>query len=73
MATRLTPRKPEGEKSVVETGSPEGESAAPGPDLRSRKTTSVSPETAQVLRDAEAGKNLLHYPSLEIMFEDLGI
>jgi hypothetical protein len=30
-------------------------------------------ETAQVLRDAEAGKNLLHYPSLEAMFEDLGI
>jgi hypothetical protein len=30
-------------------------------------------ETAQVLRDAEAGKNLLSYPSLEAMFEELGM
>jgi hypothetical protein len=40
---------------------------------RPRKGTTVTAETAQVLRDAEAGKNLLHYPSLEAMFEDLGI
>jgi hypothetical protein len=40
---------------------------------RSRKDTAVNAETAQVLRDAEVGKNLLHYPSLEAMFEDLGI
>jgi hypothetical protein len=40
---------------------------------RSRKGTTVNAETAKVLRDAEAGKNLLHYPSLEAMFEDLGI
>ena len=40
---------------------------------RSRTGTTVNAETAKVLRDAEAGKNLLHYPSLEAMFEDLGI
>jgi hypothetical protein len=40
---------------------------------RSRKGTTVNTETAKVLHDAEAGKNLLHYPSLEAMFEDLGI
>jgi hypothetical protein len=40
---------------------------------RSRKGATVNAETAKVLRDAEAGKNLLHYPSLEAMFEDLGI
>jgi hypothetical protein len=40
---------------------------------RARKGSVVSAETAEVLRDAEAGKNLLHYPSLEAMFEDLGI
>ena len=33
------------------------------PNARTRKT----------LRDADAGKNLIDYPSLEAMFEDLGI
>ncbi len=33
----------------------------------------VNAETAQVLRDADAGKNLLHYASLDEMFKDLGI
>ena len=37
------------------------------------KDAPFNAETAQVLRDADAGKNLLHYPSLEAMFEDLGI
>lgn len=40
---------------------------------RTRKGTTVNAETAEVLRDAEAGKDLLHCPSLEAMFEDLGI
>src|SRR5437870_2678423 len=35
-----------------------------------KKDAPFNAETAQVLRDAEAGKNLLHYPSLEAMFED---
>ncbi len=30
-------------------------------------------ETAEVLREARDGKNLLHYESLEEMFKDLGI
>ena len=30
-------------------------------------------ETIQVLRDAEAGKNLVRYSSVEAMYEDLGI
>ena len=38
-----------------------------------KKDTPFNAETAQVLRDADAGKNLVHYPSLEAMFEDLGI
>jgi hypothetical protein len=37
------------------------------------KDAPFNAETTQVLRDADAGKNLLHYPSLEAMFEDLGI
>jgi hypothetical protein len=40
---------------------------------RPRKGTKVNAETAKVLRDADAGKGLLDYPSLEAMFEDLGI
>jgi hypothetical protein len=86
MATRLTPKKPEGEKTAAEkasskTGAPSGPVASAQAEPatksrkapRSRKGTIVNAETAQVLRDAEAGKNLLHYPSLEAMFEDLGI
>lgn len=30
-------------------------------------------ETAKTLRDADAGKNLVHYSSLDAMFEDLAI
>ena len=30
-------------------------------------------ETAQVLREIEEGKNLIHYDSFEDMYEDLGI
>jgi hypothetical protein len=30
-------------------------------------------ETAQVLREAREGKNLLHYDSLEEMYKDLGL
>jgi hypothetical protein len=33
----------------------------------------INAETAQVLRDADAGKDLLHYASLDEMFNDLGI
>ena len=86
MATRVTTKKPGGEKAAAKK-TPAKKAAANGPAAstgtkpaaearkapRSRKGTTVNAETAQVLRDAEAGKNLLHYPSLEAMFEDLGI
>ncbi len=86
MATRLTPRKSESEKPSAKKAPPKKKAAngsaasiqdkpATGAKKRprSRKGTTVNAETAQVLRDAEAGKNLLHYPSLEAMFEDLDI
>jgi hypothetical protein len=92
MATRLTPKKSDGEKpaakkATAKEAAPMKEDAANGPAAvagakpateakkapRPRKGTVVNAETAEVLRDAEAGKNLLHYPSLEAMFEDLGI
>jgi hypothetical protein len=44
-----------------------------GKKTRRNQDVPFNAETAQVLRDADAGKNLLHYPSLEAMFEDLGI
>ncbi len=85
MAARLTTRKSGGEKPTVKKAPAKKKAAANGPTAsadaqpsykatpRSRKGTSVNAETAKLLRDAEAGKNLLHYPSLEAMFEDLGI
>ncbi|MHB1561913.1 MAG: hypothetical protein ACYC61_31065 [Isosphaeraceae bacterium] len=88
MATRSKPRKSVGEKLAAEkapakTATPSravtnGPAAPAGARAgaktrRPRKGIAVSAETAKVLRDAEAGKNLLHYPSLEAMFEDLGI
>jgi hypothetical protein len=86
MATKLTPKKPGGEKPAAKKA-PAKKAAVNGPAAsagakpateakkapRSRKGTVVNEETAKVLRDAEAGKNLLHYPSLEAMFEDLDI
>jgi hypothetical protein len=44
-----------------------------GGNMSSSKKDVVNAETAQVLRDADAGKNLLRYPSLEDMFKDLSI
>ncbi len=44
-----------------------------GKKVPHNKDAPFNAETAQVLRDADAGKNLVHYPSLEAMFEDLGI
>lgn len=78
--------KPAAEKAPARTATP-AKAATNGPTApagartgvktkmtpRPRKGTTVNAETAKVLRDAEAGKNLLHYPSLEAMFEDLGI
>jgi hypothetical protein len=44
----------------------------PGKKAPRPRDAPFNAETAQVLRDADAGKNLLSYPSLEAMFEDLG-
>lgn len=79
MATRSRTGKTGDEKPAI--GKVPGKKASAGArpateagqPARSRKGTTVNAETAEVLRDAEAGKNLLHYPSLEAMFEDLGI
>jgi hypothetical protein len=87
MATRLTPKKSAGEKPAAKKPIPRKKATAHGPEAsagakpatgarktpRFRKGATVNAETAQVLRDAEAGKYLLHYPSLEAMFDDLGI
>ena len=86
MATRLTAKESGSERPAVDKA-PAKNAAANGPAAsagtkpatkakkatRPRKGSTVNAETAEVLRDAEAGKNLLHYPSLEAMFEDLGI
>jgi hypothetical protein len=57
------------------TALPKG--GAPGDEMtkRPRAVEGHVPndETAQVLREAQEGKNLLHYENLEAMFEDLGI
>jgi hypothetical protein len=49
------------------------EPAADGGEVPSSQKDVFNAETAKVLRDADAGKNLLIYPSLEDMFNDLGI
>jgi hypothetical protein len=61
MAVKSTTKKSRGEKAA-------SKKTRPFP-----KKTTFNEETAQVLRDAEAGKNLLHYLSVEAMFEDLGL
>lgn len=52
---------------------PQEAPAPDGGDAPSSKKDVFNAETAKVLRDAEAGKNLLTYRSLEDMFNDLGI
>jgi len=44
-----------------------------GNNVPSSKKDVVNAETARVLRDADAGTNLLDYASLEDMFKDLGM
>ena len=88
MATnKVTAKTPGGEKRAPKKVSPKkterklngpavakAESGPKAGKKAPRKTDApFNAETAQVLRDADAGKNLVHYPSLEAMFEDLGI
>jgi len=81
MATKPAITKPEVKKSVTAKSKLKKPAvtmaqAPPAPKTseasRSKKHV-FNAETAQVLRDAEAGKNLIQYASLEEMFEDLGI
>jgi hypothetical protein len=64
-------------EEVVTNGPAAVAEVGPGPKAGEKahreKDAPFNAETAQVLRDADAGKNLLHYSSLEAMFEDLGI
>jgi hypothetical protein len=76
MADKLK-RKPGGKKSEVMTSDSAdddviGQSSTDQSKLSSRKDV-VNAKTAKVLRDADAGKNLLNYDSLEDMFKDLGM
>ena len=85
MATKLTTKKPGGEKPAAKKVArrirrrrtarrrPPGPSPHRRPRRHPIRKAHFNAETAQVLRDADAGKNLLHYPSLEAMFDDLGI
>ena len=73
---KVSPTKAEPEEAASNgpAGVAEPESG-PGAGKKAprKKGAPFNAETAQVLRDADAGKNLLDYPSLEAMFEDLGI
>ena len=44
-----------------------------GSSVPSSRKDVVNSETARVLRDADAGKNLLDFASLEDMFKDFGM
>ena len=75
------PKKVPPEKATPEEAVANGPTAVAKAESKSKagkkapreKDAPFNAETAQVLRDADAGKNLIHYPSLEAMFEDLGI
>ena len=79
MANKLKNKKPV-VKTPAKPMTQDGEEAVRKnrPDLSgsnvppSRKDV-VNSETARVLRDADAGKNLLDYASLEDMFKDVGM
>jgi hypothetical protein len=77
MADKLVNKKPRGKKSVAMTSDAAdddiiGYGSIDRSKLPSRKDV-VNAKTAKVLRDADAGKNLLNYDSLEDMFKDLGM
>jgi hypothetical protein len=70
-STKTTPRE------VAADGRVGPAKAQPAPKADNRASPDedapFNAETAKVLREADAGENLLNYPSLEAMFEDLGI
>jgi hypothetical protein len=67
-------KRPESAKVEPNEATAAKEAPAPnGGTVSSPNKDVVNAETAQVLRDADAGKNLLTYPSLEDMFKDLSM
>jgi hypothetical protein len=78
MANKLVNKKPDGKKSVAMTTDSADDDNIIGHgsidrSKRSSRKDVVNAKTAKVLRDADAGKNLLNYDSLEDMFKDLGM
>jgi hypothetical protein len=61
---------PKDKTAPSKAGAP-GTEATKGP--RAAKGHVPNDETAEVLREAREGKNLLHYDSVEEMYKDLGI
>jgi len=78
MANKLKKDKPVIKKPVETKIAPMEDVAAkdqPAPDASEEspsEETVFNAETTGVLRDADAGKNLIHYASLDEMFKDLG-
>jgi hypothetical protein len=63
-------KKPESAKVEPNEATAAKEAPAPnGGSVPSPNKDVVNAETAQVLRDADAGKNLLRYPSLEDIYK----
>ncbi|MGP0069880.1 MAG: hypothetical protein ACLQGP_40545 [Isosphaeraceae bacterium] len=75
-AKKVRPKKPTPEEAVPNGPAAVAKAASglkAGKKAPRNQDAPFNAETAQVLRDADAGKNLLHYPSLEAMFDDMGI
>ena len=86
MATRLTPKKPEGKKPTSKRVSPDQprpeEAVLNGPAQDTALSEEAAPctrshvpnaRTRKVLRDADAGKNLTEYADADDLFRKLGI
>jgi hypothetical protein len=79
MANKLKKKKPEVKKSEI--AGTEHKDATVGNDQPAAEAGEVSSltkdifnaETAQVLRDADAGRNLTHYVDEDDLFRKLGI
>jgi hypothetical protein len=79
MANKLKNKKPAVQTPANPMAEDGGDASAKesavlnGSNVPSSRKDVVNTETARVLRDADAGKNLLDYTSLEDMFKDLGM
>ncbi len=79
MANKLKKKKPEVKKSAIVSTEPKEATATneqPSPevsDVSSPKKDVFNAETAQALRDADAGRNLTRYVDEDDLFRKLGI